>query len=78
MKNLKAKILDVYGLKSPAPMAAFAADLNITPGHLSLLINGGQDWRVATIRRACRLLDIPAEDIGEYFMAAEPEQEEDR
>ena len=56
-------------------MAAFAADLNVTPGYLSNLISGGGEWTAPRIRQACELLDIPAEDVGEYFLGMTPGRE---
>ena len=45
----------------------FAEAMDIDRGILSKRLNGKTGWKSSEIERACNLLDIPMEEVSEYF-----------
>lgn len=45
----------------------FADAMHIDRGILSKRLNGKTGWKSSEIELACRLLDIPMEQVNEYF-----------
>lgn len=45
----------------------FSNAMDIDRGILSKRLNGKTGWKSSEIELACRLLDIPMEQVGEYF-----------
>ena len=60
--KLKARIIEKY-----ASLAAFAEDLGVKQSTLSILLSADGNWRYEAVEKACGLLDIKKEEIGEYF-----------
>ena len=48
-------------------LADFAAAMGMDVSTLSGKLNGRTGWKQAEIERACHLLDISIEKVGEYF-----------
>ena len=47
----------------------FAAAMGISASTLSLKMSGTRPWRHNEIIKACRILDISADEIAEYFFS---------
>lgn len=47
--------------------AVFARSMGLSECVLSQKLNGRSEWAADEIRKACELLDIPAEEIHLYF-----------
>ena len=47
--------------------AAFAEAMHMSACALSQKLNGRSEWAAGEIRRACELLDIPADELHLYF-----------
>lgn len=47
--------------------AAFAKALGISECALSQKLNGISEWTAGEIRRTCKLLEFPPEEIPAYF-----------
>ena len=45
----------------------FAEAMGIDRGILSKRLNGKTGWKSSEIETACKLLDIPMEQVSEYF-----------
>lgn len=60
--KLRERILSRY-----PTLAAFAKDMGMSRTSLSLKLNNVSSFTAQEISKACRLLDIPASEIGEYF-----------
>lgn len=48
---------------------AFAEAMEKTISQMSLLLNGKAVWRQVDIKKACDILGIADNDIGQYFFA---------
>ncbi len=59
--KLKARIIERYGT-----VGKFADDMGLTIQTVSAMLNDSV-WRECRVRQACKLLDIPKGEIGEYF-----------
>lgn len=46
---------------------AFAQAIGISACSVSKKLNGGTDWTAKEIRKICEVLDIPPEQIPDYF-----------
>lgn len=60
--QIRKKIKQEYGT-----IQAFAEAFGKTPTTVSKKLNGNLEWKVNEIEKACELLHIPAEQVGEYF-----------
>lgn len=60
--KLRGKIREVFGNEK-----SFATALEISDTTLSLIFNNKSEFRQSQIKHACSLLDIPAEEIDDYF-----------
>ena len=47
----------------------FAAVMSMDPATLSAKLTGKRSWGSDEIAQACKLLDIPAERVYEYFFS---------
>ena len=47
----------------------FASAMGMDPATLSAKLNGKRDWGSDEIAHACKLLDIQAERVYEYFFS---------
>lgn len=48
---------------------SLAAEISMDKSVLSLKLNNKRPFRQKEIERICQILDIPFEEIGEYFFA---------
>ena len=64
--RLRGRIRTIYSTQ-----AAFAKSMGISEGALSHRLNGHTEWTAEELRKACELLEIPAEEIHLYFFYAE-------
>ena len=61
--ELRGRIISKYGT-----CAAFAEALNLSRSQLSDRLTGKIDFQLDEIYEICDLLDIPATEIGRYFL----------
>lgn len=61
-RKLQAKIVEVYGTR-----AAFAEAMGMSKAVLSQRLNGGAEWKIPEIVKACELLHIDLSDAWIYF-----------
>lgn len=62
--KLRGRIRERFGTEQ-----AFAEAMEKTISQMSLLLNGKAVWRQVDIKKACDLLGIADNDIGQYFFA---------
>ncbi len=62
--KLRGKIVEKFGTQDK-----FAEAAKITPGTLSQKLNGKSDFTRLEILKWCELLEIPTQDISDYFFA---------
>ena len=60
--KLRERIKAVYGTQQ-----AFADAMGMNKATLNAKLNGKAVWTVTEIDKACHLLNIPTNDIVEYF-----------
>ena len=60
--KLRERIRLKYGT-----MSRFARAMNMHPNSLRNKLSGITQWRQQEIARACKLLEIRMQNIGEYF-----------
>ena len=48
-------------------MSDFASAIGISRSALSQKLNGSRDWSRSEIESVCKSLDIPIEQVGDYF-----------
>lgn len=60
--KLKGKIVEVYGT-----LGNFSKTMGWSEHTNSLKINGKIEWKQREILKACSLLDIPIDEISDYF-----------
>ena len=60
--KLKGRIKEKIGTQEH-----FAKTIQISNTSLSLKISNKRQWTQAEINRACRVLEIPDEEISDYF-----------
>lgn len=60
--KLKGRIVEKYGTRR-----AFSRAMDMSPPALSARINGLIPFRADEITKACALLDVPNEEINDYF-----------
>lgn len=61
--ELLGRIVTLYGTR-----AAFAEALGMSRSQLSDRLNGKTDFQLDEIYAICELLNIPATEIGRYFL----------
>lgn len=61
--KLNGRIVEVLGTRS-----RFAWEMGLSERSISLKLNNKRYWKNNEIQKAIRLLDIPIEDIGAYFL----------
>lgn len=60
--KLSGRIVEKFGTQYN-----FAIAIGLSERSLSLKLNNRVDWRSKEITKACQELDIPDEQLGEYF-----------
>lgn len=60
--KLRGAIREKFGTQN-----AFAEAMGLSKCVLSRKLLGKREWLLAEVQAACRLLEIPADRIGEYF-----------
>ena len=60
--RLRGRIRTIY-----LTQASFARSMGLSEGALSHRLNGHTEWTAEEIKKACALLEIPAEEIPLYF-----------
>lgn len=60
--KLKGRIREVFGTNKK-----FADAINIDASSVSAKLNNKTPWKREEIERACRVLEIPIEQVHEYF-----------
>lgn len=60
--KLKGKIKEVFGTQS-----AFARAIGMDNATLSAKLNNKTPWKDEEIEKSCELLNIPIEQVHEYF-----------
>ena len=60
--KLKGKIKEVFGTQ-----ATFAQAMDMDNATLSAKLNNKTPWKDGEIEKACVLLEIPIEQVHEYF-----------
>lgn len=60
--KLRGRIREIFGTQE-----AFAVAMDMSPGTLSCKLTGKTEWTKSEIEKACNLLEIPVENIHEYF-----------
>lgn len=61
-RKLCGRIVEKYHTQ-----VAFASAMKISERTLSAKLTGKRDWKQADIFMACKLLDIPQQEISTYF-----------
>jgi len=61
-KKLRGKIKEVFGSQDE-----FAVAMGMNPATLSGKLNDRSGWTIKEAETACRLLDIPLEEVHLYF-----------
>lgn len=64
--RLRGRIRTIY-----LTQASFARSMGLSECALSQKLNGHTEWTADEIRKACELLEIPAEELHLYFFYAE-------
>lgn len=60
--RLREKIKEKYSINEK-----FARAMGMDKSTLSLKLNEKNEWRHTEIEKACKLLDIPIEQVPDYF-----------
>ena len=60
--KLLGKITEEYGTQYN-----FAMALGLSERSLSLKLNNKVRWKDTDIKKSCELLNIPVEEVGQYF-----------
>lgn len=60
--KLRGRIKELYGT-----IAAFANAMKMDTSTVSSRLNNKSSWRLDEIERACELLEIPIEQVYEFF-----------
>lgn len=60
--KLRGRIREKFGTQE-----AFAVAMDMSPATLSCKLTDKTEWTKSEIEKACKLLDIPVEQIHEYF-----------
>lgn len=67
--KLKGKIVEKYGTQ-----AAFCNAMGMSERTLTLKLNNRVDWKQSEIIKACELLDIPPNEVNDYFFSIKVQQ----
>lgn len=67
--KLQSRIIERFGTQ-----ASFAEALGMDKTTLSKLISEGREWKGSKMMRAVELLEIPNDQIDEYFFAPAVEE----
>ena len=62
LNKLKGRIIEKFGTQRN-----FAKAMGMSERTLSLKLDNQVDWKQSEIVKACELLEIPKEEIADYF-----------
>lgn len=62
LNKLKGRIIEKFGTQG-----SFAKAMGMSERTLSLKLDNQVDWKQSEIVKACELLEIPKEEIADYF-----------
>lgn len=62
LNKLKGRIIEKFGTQG-----SFAKAMGMSERTLSLKLDNQVDWKQSEIVKACELLEIPKEEIVDYF-----------
>ena len=62
LNKLKGRIIEKFGTQRN-----FAKAMGMSERTLSLKLDNQVDWKQSEIGKACELLEIPKEEIADYF-----------
>ena len=62
LNKLKGRIIEKFGTQGN-----FAKVMGMSERTVSLKLDNQVDWKQSEIVRACELLEIPKEEIADYF-----------
>lgn len=62
--KLRGAIREKFGTQN-----AFAEALGVNKCALSRKLAGKREWRLDEVQAVCRLLEIPADCVGDYFFS---------
>lgn len=62
LNKLKGRIIEKFGTQGN-----FAKAMKMSERTLSLKLDNQVDWKQSEIVKACELLEIPKEEIADYF-----------
>ena len=62
LNKLKGRIIEKFGTQGN-----FAKAIGVSERTLSLKLDNRVDWKQSEIGKACELLEIPKEEIADYF-----------
>lgn len=62
LNKLKGRIIEKFGTQG-----SFAKAMGTSERTLSLKLDNQVDWKQSEIVKACELLEIPKEEIADYF-----------
>lgn len=65
-KRTYGKLRELIGKKFGS-VSKFANEIELDAGTLSLKLNSKREWRCSEIEKICNALEIPANEIHEYF-----------
>lgn len=61
-RKLRGKIVEIYGSQT-----AFVKEFGVSENTFSMKVNNKVRFSANDIIKICRMLDIPKNEIGEYF-----------
>lgn len=70
-KKLEARIIEKFGTQK-----AFCEAVGMAESTLSRYLSDGRDWKGSTLIAAIRLLQIPDEEVNDYFFVPKVPQKE--
>lgn len=68
-EKLEARIIERYGTQK-----RFAEAMGMTTSALSRILSTGRDWKGSKLIKAVELLDIPHNEINDYFFVLRVEK----
>lgn len=67
--KLEARIIERYGTQK-----RFAQVMGMTPSSLCKILRTGRDWKGSKLLKAIELLEIPHNEINDYFFVLRVEK----
>lgn len=69
LNKLKGRIIEKFGTQGN-----FAKAMGMSERTVSLKLDNQVDWKQSEIVKACELLEIPKEEIADYFFTLKVQQ----